>query len=101
MTEGRRQPLLPGPHLRVAAGAECSVAGLYATFGGRGEPLRAVFERYSPTVDVEQFLATAQGDLEDAMRRLTRLMVDTLEREPRVRPPSWRRSSPAPATTTS
>lgn len=71
---------------RVAAVAECSVPSLYATFGGRDELLRAVFERYSPTVDVEAFLATAQGDLEDTVRGLTRLTVDTLEREPRVLP---------------
>lgn len=71
---------------RVAAAAECSVPSLYATFGGRDELLRLVFERYSPTVDVEALLATSRGDLEDTVRRLTRLMVDTLEREPRVLP---------------
>jgi AcrR family transcriptional regulator len=87
---------------RVAAAAECSVPSLYATFGGRDELLRAVFERYSSTVDVEALLATAQGDLEDTVRRLTRLMVDTLERENRESCPLfWRRSSPVPATTTS
>lgn len=71
---------------RVAAAAECSVPSLYATFGGRDELLRVVFERYSPIVDVEALLATSHGDLEDTVRRLTRLLVDTLEREPRVLP---------------
>ncbi|MDL4818617.1 TetR family transcriptional regulator [Actinomadura opuntiae] len=71
---------------RVAAAAECSVPSLYTTFGSRDELLRAVFERYSPILDVEAFLASSRGDLEDTVRRLTRLMVDTLEREPRVLP---------------
>ncbi|MFJ8826899.1 TetR family transcriptional regulator [Streptomyces sp. NPDC102467] len=71
---------------RVAAAAECSVPSLYATFGGRDELLRVVFERYSPTLDVEALLATSHGDLAETVRRLTRLMVDTLEREPRVLP---------------
>lgn len=53
-------------------------------FRGRDELLRLVFERYSPTVDVEALLATSHGDLADTVRRLTRLIVDTLEREPRV-----------------
>ncbi|MCX5535814.1 TetR/AcrR family transcriptional regulator [Streptomyces sp. NBC_00006] len=69
---------------RVAIAAECSVPSLYAAFGGRDELLRLVFERYSPTVDVEALLATSHGDLADTVRRLTRLIVDTLEREPRV-----------------
>ncbi|MFB7031665.1 MULTISPECIES: TetR/AcrR family transcriptional regulator [unclassified Streptomyces] len=71
---------------RVAASAECSVPSLYAVFGGRDELLRAVFERYSPIVDVEAFLAAPHDDLEDTVRQLYRLMVDALEREPRVMP---------------
>ncbi|WP_405010082.1 TetR/AcrR family transcriptional regulator [Kitasatospora sp. NBC_01539] len=71
---------------RVAAAAECSVPSLYVTFGGRDELLRAVFDRYSPIVDVETFLAAPHGDLEDTVRRLYRLLADALEREPRVLP---------------
>ncbi|MFD4902269.1 TetR/AcrR family transcriptional regulator [Streptomyces sp. NPDC058411] len=71
---------------RVAAAAGCSVPSLYATFGGRDELLRAVFDRYTPMVDVEAFLAGPRGDLEDTVRRLHRLMIDALEREPRVLP---------------
>ncbi len=71
---------------RVAALAECSVPSLYLAFGGRDELLRAVFERYGPIVDVEAFLATSHGDLEDTVRGLTRLMIETLDREPRVFP---------------
>ncbi|MEU8710003.1 TetR/AcrR family transcriptional regulator [Streptomyces sp. NPDC048565] len=71
---------------RVAAAAGCSVPSLYATFGGRDELLRAVFDRYTPMVDVEAFLAGPRGSLEDAVRHLHRLMIDALEREPRVLP---------------
>ncbi|MFJ6852656.1 TetR family transcriptional regulator [Streptomyces sp. NPDC091271] len=71
---------------RVAAAAGCSVPSLYATFGGRDELLRAVFERHSPIVDMETVLAGRTGDLEDTVRRLYRLLADALEREPRVLP---------------
>lgn len=71
---------------RVAAMAECSVPSLYATFGGRDELLRAVFDRYSPIVDVEKFLAGPHGDLEETVHQLYRLLGDALEREPRVLP---------------
>ncbi|HEV2639517.1 MAG TPA: TetR/AcrR family transcriptional regulator [Actinocrinis sp.] len=69
---------------RVAAAAECSVPSLYVTFGGRDELLYAVFERYSPIVDLEAFLDAPRGDLEDTVRRLYWFLVDALEREPRV-----------------
>jgi AcrR family transcriptional regulator len=71
---------------RVAIAAECSVPSLYVTFGGRDELMRAVFERYSPILDVEAFLAGPRGDLEDTVRRFHRLLADALEREPRVLP---------------
>ncbi|MFJ1901619.1 MULTISPECIES: TetR/AcrR family transcriptional regulator [unclassified Streptomyces] len=71
---------------RVAAAAECSVPSLYVTFGGRDELLRAVFDRYSPIVDVEAFLAGPHGDLEATVHQLYRLIGDAMEREPRVLP---------------
>lgn len=71
---------------RVAAAAECSVPSLYVTFGGRDELLRAVFDRYSPIVDVEAFLAGPHGDLEATVHQLYRLLGDAMEREPRVLP---------------
>ncbi|MGW2282725.1 TetR family transcriptional regulator [Streptomyces sp. NPDC001770] len=71
---------------RVAAAAECSVPSLYATFGGRDELLRAVFDRYSPIVDVEAFLAGPHGDLEETVHQVFRMLGDALEREPRVLP---------------
>lgn len=74
---------------RVAASAECSVPSLYAAFRGRDELLHAVFERYSPILDVEAFVSGQRGDLEDAVRRFYQLLVDALEREPRVLPAFW------------
>ncbi|MEE4545884.1 TetR family transcriptional regulator [Streptomyces sp. V4-01] len=71
---------------RVAAAAECSVPSLYVAFGGRDELLHAVFERYSPILDVEAFLAGPHGDLEETVRRLYRMLAGALEREPRVLP---------------
>ncbi|MFJ8748761.1 TetR family transcriptional regulator [Streptomyces sp. NPDC102441] len=71
---------------KVAAVAECSVPSLYASFGGRDELLRAVFERYSPLLDVENYLAERHEDLEATVRGLYRLLADVLEREPRVLP---------------
>ncbi len=71
---------------RVAALAECSVPSLYVTFGGRDELLRAVFERYSPLLDVESILAASDGDLEDTVRRLYTMLAEALDSEPRVLP---------------
>ncbi|MFC5032863.1 TetR/AcrR family transcriptional regulator [Streptomyces sp. So13.3] len=71
---------------RVAAAAGCSVPSLYVTFGGRDELLRAVFERYSPIVDVEAFLAGPHGGLEETVHQLYRLLGNAMEREPRVLP---------------
>ncbi|MGH3853892.1 MAG: TetR family transcriptional regulator [Pseudonocardiaceae bacterium] len=38
----------------VAAAAGCSVHSLYATFGGRDGLLAAIYENYSPIVDIEK-----------------------------------------------
>ncbi|MDX6739525.1 TetR/AcrR family transcriptional regulator [Actinocorallia sp. A-T 12471] len=71
---------------RVAAAAECSVPALYAVFAGRDDLLRAVFDRYSPIVEVETFLAGSHEEFAETVHRVTRLMADALEREPRVLP---------------
>ncbi|GAA3311602.1 hypothetical protein GCM10020295_81650 [Streptomyces cinereospinus] len=81
-----RQGLATLTFERVAMAAECSVQSLYGTFGGRDELMHAVFERYSPILDVEAFLAGPRGDLEDMVRRFHQLLADALEREPRVLP---------------
>lgn len=70
----------------IAAQAQCSVNSLYAVFAGRDELLRAVFERHSPLLDIEDFFNTAQGDLRSTVRELYRLIADTLDRKPRVAP---------------
>uniref|UniRef100_UPI0035564C17 TetR/AcrR family transcriptional regulator n=1 Tax=Streptomyces halstedii TaxID=1944 RepID=UPI0035564C17 len=71
---------------RVAVDAGCSVHSLYAVFGGRDEMLQAVFERYSPILDVEAVLASRSTDLRGTVRALYSLMAAALGREPRVLP---------------
>jgi len=70
----------------IAAHAQCSVNSLYAVFAGRDELLRAVFERHSPLLDIEDFFNTTQGDLRTTVRQLYGLIAHTLNREPRVAP---------------
>lgn len=70
----------------IASRAHCSVHSLYATFGGRDELLRALFERHSPLLDIEDFFDGAHDDLPATVRRLYGLIVHTLDREPRVAP---------------
>ncbi|MER6675131.1 TetR/AcrR family transcriptional regulator [Streptomyces sp. NPDC000983] len=71
---------------RVAAAASCSVHSLYAAFGGRDEMLLAIFERYSPLVDVEVVVATHSGDLETTVRKIYAATAAALTQEPRVFP---------------
>ncbi|MEV5016150.1 TetR/AcrR family transcriptional regulator [Streptomyces sp. NPDC053780] len=71
---------------RVAAQAQCSVHSLYAAFGGRDEMLLAVFERYSPILDVEAVLAAPSADLRSTVRTVYSLMAAALSREPRLLP---------------
>ena len=71
---------------RVATEAGCSVPSLYAVFGGRNELLFAVYERYSPVLDIESMLSGPQADLPETVRTVYRLTASALEREPRVLP---------------
>ncbi|MBZ9638820.1 TetR/AcrR family transcriptional regulator [Streptomyces sp. PSKA30] len=71
---------------RVASAAHCSVHSLYAAFGGRDGLLQAIFERYSPIVDVEAVLAKQPTDLETTIRKIYSLMAAAVQREPRVMP---------------
>ncbi|WP_329343634.1 TetR/AcrR family transcriptional regulator [Streptomyces sp. NBC_01352] len=72
---------------RVAYGALCSVPSLYVAFGGRDGLLQAVYERYSLVLDdVEAFLAGPREGLPQTVRKIYRLLIDTLNREPRVLP---------------
>lgn len=70
----------------VADGAQCSLPSLYLSFGGRDELLRAVFERHSPLLDIEDFFATVPGDLRTTVRQFYRLFAEAFSREPRVAP---------------
>jgi AcrR family transcriptional regulator len=85
----------------IAARAECSVPSLYAIFGNRDGLLRAVFERHSPVLDIEDYFAQPHdGDLADTVRALYSVIAGTLSRTPRVVPAMFaeafaRPSSPA------
>ncbi|MFD6951740.1 TetR family transcriptional regulator [Nocardiopsis sp. TSRI0078] len=70
----------------VAASAGCSVHSLYATFGGRDGLLRAIFERYSPILGLEEALAGPEEDLAARVHRIHRLVGRGFGREPRVLP---------------
>jgi AcrR family transcriptional regulator len=70
----------------IAARAECSVQSLYAIFGTRDGLLRTVFDRHSPLLDIEEFLAEDHDDLPTTIRRLYALVADSLGRQPRVAP---------------
>jgi AcrR family transcriptional regulator len=70
----------------IATRAECSVPSLYAVFGGRDGLVSAVFERYSPIHDVEEFFAHPPRDLPDTVRGLYHVLAEALGRAPRVLP---------------
>lgn len=71
---------------RVAASTRCSVHSLYAVFGGRDELLYAVFETYSPILDVEEVLAAGDVSLEQRVRQIHTLLAEALARKPRIVP---------------
>jgi AcrR family transcriptional regulator len=68
----------------VAAQAQCSVNSLHLIFSGRDELIRAVFERHSPLLDIEDFFTTDHGDLATTVRQFYGLVARSLSREPRV-----------------
>jgi AcrR family transcriptional regulator len=70
----------------IAVRTPCSVHSLYAVFGGRDELIRAVFERHSPLLGIEDLFDTDQDDLRTAVRRLYGLITETLTKEPKVAP---------------
>ncbi len=85
----------------IAARSGCSVPSLYSVFGSRDGLVRAVFERYSPLLAVEEFFATPpDGDLRQVVRALYGVLAEALVRQPRVLPAIFaeafaRPSSPA------
>lgn len=70
----------------IAERAECSTQSLYAVFSTRDGLFRAVFERYSPLVDVEEFFARSHGDLRATVRAFYGVLAQGLGRSPRVVP---------------
>lgn len=70
----------------IAAQAQCSVYSLHTVFAGRDELLRAVFERHSPLLEIEDFFPTTHGGLTSTVRQFYGLAARTLNREPRVTP---------------
>lgn len=68
----------------VAAAAGCSVHSLYATFGGRDGLFTAIYESYSPLLEIERLLTLSEGDLEQTARGVYRAFVTSLGRQPQV-----------------
>lgn len=68
----------------VAAQADCSVHSLYAVFGGRDALLDAVYERYIPSLDLDEVISGESSDLNDRVRRVYRSLAAVYLREPRV-----------------
>lgn len=70
----------------VAAEAGCSLPSLHATFGNRDGLLAAVFERYSPVLDLEALLADPPDSIEETVRGIYRAAAAAFERQPRLLP---------------
>ncbi|QLL09903.1 TetR/AcrR family transcriptional regulator [Mycobacterium vicinigordonae] len=71
----------------IAVRAECSVPSLYANFGTRDGLLRAVFERHSPVLDLEEFFARPhERDLRKTVLGFYSVLARELARPPRVVP---------------
>ncbi|MCV7101232.1 TetR/AcrR family transcriptional regulator [Mycobacterium palustre] len=81
----------------VAARADCSVQSLYAIFGTRDGLLRTVFDRHSPLLDIEEFLAEDHTDFFATVRRFYALLADSFSREPRVGPAMFAEAVARPA----
>jgi AcrR family transcriptional regulator len=70
----------------VAAQADCSVHSLYAVFGGRDGLMRAVFDRYSPILDLDEAISEPDAEFGETVHRIYRLLAEAFSREPRVAP---------------
>lgn len=81
-----RRGLIAATLEAVAAQADCSVHSLYAVFGGRDELMRAVFDRYSPILDLDEVLSEPDAELGETIHRIYRALAEALSREPRVAP---------------
>jgi AcrR family transcriptional regulator len=70
----------------VADAADCSLPSLHAIFQGRDGLLTAVFERYSPVLNVEALAAAPPDRIEDTIRAIYEELVVAFGQEPRVMP---------------
>lgn len=70
----------------VAQAAGCSLHSLYATFSGRDGLLAAIYERYSPILDLERLTAEPPASLEETVRGVYHAIVTSFSQEPRVAP---------------
>lgn len=70
----------------VAEAAGCSLPSLHAVFAGRDGLLAAIFERYSPALELEKLAANPPERIEDTVRAIYRAMVTAFGRQPRVLP---------------
>jgi AcrR family transcriptional regulator len=71
----------------IAANADCSVPSLYAVFGGRGDLLQAVYDRYVPRLDIEGVIsASSAAGLTETVRAIYRSLATRYLHEPRVLP---------------
>jgi AcrR family transcriptional regulator len=70
----------------VATAAGCSLPSLHAAFEGRDGLLTAVFERYSPVLDLEALAADPPARIEDTVRAVYRALLAAFGRQPRILP---------------
>lgn len=70
----------------IANAAECTQPSLHAAFGGRDGLLTAVFERYSPLLDLEALMADRPASVEDTVRAVYRAFIRAFEHERQVLP---------------
>jgi AcrR family transcriptional regulator len=70
----------------IAGAAGCSLPSLHATFGGRDGLLTAIFERYSPLLDLEALMADPPASVEDTVRAVYRAFIRAFEHDRQVLP---------------
>ena len=82
----------------IAGRADCSVHSVYAAFGGRDALLAAMFDRYTPVLDIHAVVSAADEDLRATVGKVYRVAAEALMREPRVVPAMLAEAISHPAT---
>ncbi|MGP4029914.1 TetR/AcrR family transcriptional regulator [Actinomadura sp. 3N407] len=70
----------------VAEAADCSLPSLHSIFQGRDGLLAAVFDRFSPVLDVEALAMTPPDRIEDTIHEIYQALITAFGQEPRVMP---------------